>query len=91
MAINPAYVSRPYDIAELVSDPDIAKGFLEDAFSSGDAAEIAQAIGIVARSQGMTTSVEDVEMSDNPTLTTLLRVLKALGFKLSGVVRISPA
>jgi len=102
MPKNPDHISRPFDIAELVTDPEVAQGFLEDALASGDAAEIAEAIGIVARAQGMTTLANDAGMSretlyrtlsakGNPTLTTLLAVLKALGFKLSGVERISPA
>ncbi len=80
----------------------VAQGFLQDAFASGDATEIAEAIGIVARAQGMTTLASEAGMSretlyrtlsakGNPTLSTLLAVLKALGFKLSGVERISPA
>lgn len=102
MPAHPDHISRPFDIAELVTDPDVAKGFLEDAFASGDANEIAEAIGIVARAQGMTTLASEAGMSretlyrtlsakGNPTLSTLLAVLKALGFKLSGVERVKPA
>jgi probable addiction module antidote protein len=102
MAINPEYVSRPYDIAELVTDPEAAQAFLDEIVAGGDPHEIAEALGIVARAQGMTKLASDAGMSretlyrtlsanGNPTLTTLLAVLKALGFKLSGVERISPA
>ena len=92
MIKNPDHVSRPYDIAELVADPDVARGFLEDALSFADAAEISEAIGIVARAQGMTMPVNDAAISpDTLTLSTLLTVLKALGFKLSGIERVTPA
>ncbi|AOO84398.1 putative addiction module antidote protein [Bosea vaviloviae] len=95
-------MSRPFDIAELVGDPIVAQGFIADAVATGDAAEIAEAIGIVARAQGMSKLASDAGMSreslyralspkGNPTLSTLLVVLKALGFKLSGVERINPA
>lgn len=102
MAVNPDHVSRPYDIAELVVDPEVAQGFLDEIVAGGDPREIADAIGIVARAQGMTTLANNTGLSretlyrtlsaeGNPTLSTLLAVLKALGFKLSGVERISPA
>lgn len=55
MPTDPDHISRPFDLAELVTEPEVAQGFLEDAFASGDATEIAEAIGIVARAQGMTT------------------------------------
>ncbi|HEY5795275.1 MAG TPA: addiction module antidote protein [Bosea sp. (in: a-proteobacteria)] len=94
-------MSRPFDIAELVGDPDVAQGFLADAVATGDAAEIAEAIGVIARAQGMTKLASEAGMSreslyralspkGNPTLGTLLVVLKALGFKLSGVERVNP-
>ena len=102
MTINLDHVSRPYDIAELVADPEVAQGFLDEIIAGGDPQEIAEAIGIVARAQGMTTLAKEAGMSreslyralsanGNPTLSTLLVVLKAMGFKLSGVERISAA
>lgn len=102
MTANPDHVSRPYDIAELVADPEVAQGFLDEIIAGGDPQEIAEAIGLVARAQGMTALAKEAGMSretlyrtlsakGNPTLSTLLTVLRVLGFKLSGVERITPA
>lgn len=101
MTVNPDHVSRPYDIAELVVDPEVAQAFLDEIIADGDPHEIAEAIGMVARAHGMTKLAGEAGMSreslyralsanGNPTLSTLLAVLKGLGFKLSGVERISP-
>jgi probable addiction module antidote protein len=92
--------SRPYDIAELVADPEVAQHFLSEVMESGDASEIAEAIGVVARGIGMASVAQRTGLSretlyrtlsqqGNPTLSTLLVVLDALGFKLRGVERLA--
>lgn len=82
-----------FDAAEHLHTAEDIGYFLEAAFEEGDPAFIARALGIVARARGMG-EVADIAgvsrqalysaLSDggNPTLSTLLGVLKALGFKL---------
>ncbi|WP_284945151.1 addiction module antidote protein [Acidisoma cladoniae] len=79
--------------AALVDDEEIA-AFMADAFESGDAGYIANALGIVARAKGMTQIASQTGLSreqlyrsfseaGNPTLKTTLSVMKALGIDLT--------
>lgn len=67
--------------------------FLSEAFAIGDAAFVADAIGVVARAKGMSAVAKEAHLSrenlyrtlstdGNPELDTLLRVFGALGLKL---------
>jgi len=71
---------------------------LDDAFASGNAAYIADALGIIARARGMTEVAREAgvtrealykSLSDegDPRLTTLLGVARALGVKLTAHIR----
>jgi probable addiction module antidote protein len=84
----------PFDPAELLTDPESQLEILEDAFASGHQAYIAEAIGAVARARGMTATAKAAGVTrealhkalspeGNPTLTTLLGVTRALGYRLS--------
>ncbi|MBA1290576.1 addiction module antidote protein [Pseudomonas japonica] len=79
-----------YDPAAALDGPEAIAIFLSDAFETGDAEYIAQALGIVARARGMTELARETGLSreqlyrsfsshGNPTLKTLLAVTKALG------------
>jgi len=86
-----------YDPAvALVNDEEIAF-FMADALETGDAAFIAQALGIVARAKGMAQIADQTGLSreqlyrsfsanGNPTLKTTLAVMKALGVELTAKV-----
>lgn len=100
MPVDAEFVSRPLDIAELLGDPEVAQHFLTEVIEGGDAQEIAEAIGVVARGMGMASVAQRTGLSretlyralsqkGNPTLSTLLSVLDALGFKLQGVARVT--
>lgn len=100
MTLDAEAKSRPYDIAELLADPEVAQQFLSEVIESGDAREIAEAVGVVARGMGMASVAQRTGLSretlyralsqkGNPTLSTLLTVLDALGFKLRGVERVA--
>lgn len=76
----------------LASDEAVAE-FMADALESGDAGYIAHALGVVARAKGMTQLAADTGLSreslykalspnGNPTLTTLLSVMKAMNLRL---------
>lgn len=84
----------PFDAAEHIKTPKDAAYFLDAVFEDGDASEIADALGIVARSQGMAEIAEQTGLSreglyrtlseaGNPTLSTLLSVVRAMGLRLS--------
>lgn len=84
----------PYDPAEdLVSKEGIAL-FMADALETGDAAYIGKALGVVARAKGMTELARETGLSreqlyrsfsedGNPTLKTMLAVMKALGLDMT--------
>jgi len=83
-----------YDPATDLADPDEQRTLLTDAFASGDARFIANALGVVARARGMTAVAEAAGVNrpalykalsetGDPQLSTLIGVLKALGLKLS--------
>lgn len=84
----------PFDPAEGLNSPEAIAGFMAEAFESGDSSYIAHAVGVVARARGMTQIARETGLSreqlyrsfsasGNPTLTTTLAVLKALGLRLT--------
>jgi probable addiction module antidote protein len=85
--------TRPWDAARhLTTDAEIV-AYLEAALEDGDAAVIAAALGDVARARGMTdvarraglgreSLYKALSPGGNPELSTILRVLKALGLRL---------
>lgn len=81
-------------MAERIRTPDDAAHYLDAVLADGDASEIAEALGVVARSQGMAAIAEQSGLSretlyrtlsdaGNPRLGTLLGVLRAMGLRLS--------
>jgi probable addiction module antidote protein len=94
--------TTPFDPAELLDSDEAVTTYLDAAFEEGDPALIAAALGDVARAKGMTQMARDTGLSreslyralsveGNPELGTVLRVVKALGLKLSAVPSPSPA
>lgn len=93
--------TAPYDTAEFLDSDEVATAYLEEAFATGDPKFIAQAIGTVARARGMTGVAKDAGVSreslyralsadGNPEFATMVRVVAALGLRLS-VTRVEPA
>jgi probable addiction module antidote protein len=83
-----------YDPAAALTDPETIALFMADAFETGDAAHIAQALGVVARAKGMTELAKESGLSreqlyrsfsgkGNPTLKTMLAVMRAVGLDLT--------
>ena len=90
----------PYDVAETLRTPDEMAAYLEACIeeADGDAAFIAKALGDIAPAQGMTQVARDSGLSreslykalsgeSSPSFETILKVVKALGLKLSASVR----
>lgn len=86
--------TTPYDTADYLETPEDVAMYLEEVFAEGDAALIAHALGVAARAKGMTSIAKETHLSreslyralsaqGNPELSTLLRVLHALGLRLS--------
>lgn len=84
----------PFDPAEFIVTAEGQAELLADAFETGDAAYIANALGIVARARGMSAVAKEAgvtrealykALSENgdPKLSTLLGVIRALGLKLT--------
>ncbi|MEN4826048.1 MULTISPECIES: addiction module antidote protein [unclassified Pseudomonas] len=91
-----------YDPAEALTDAESIAVFMEDAFETGDAAYIAQALGVVARAKGMSAIANEAGVSrehlyrsfsekGNPTLKTMLAVMRAVGLDLTTRKHIKPA
>lgn len=85
---------RPFDPADYLKSEEDILYFLEAAMEGNDAKHIARALGVVARSQGMTEIARKsglgrqalynaLSENGNPTLETLTAVLKALGLELT--------
>lgn len=82
-----------FDSARYLGSDEAVAEFMADALESGDAGYIAHALGVVARAKGMTQLAADTGLSreslykalspnGNPTLTTLLSVMKAMNLRL---------
>jgi len=85
--------TRPFDPAAYLDGPDAMLAYLEGAFADGDANEIADALGVVARARGMSQLAEETGLSrqalykalksdGNPEFATVLKVIRALGYRL---------
>ena len=88
----------PFDAADVLDTPEDQAEFLAEAFASGDAAIVTAALGIIARARGIAQVSRDTGLSrealykatgpaGNPTLATLMGIMRATGLKLSAGVR----
>lgn len=79
-----------FDPAKYLTSPEAIAEFINDALETGDASYVAKALGVVARARGMSELARETGLSreqlyrsfsdrGNPTLKTLLAVMKALG------------
>lgn len=85
-----------FDAAKYLGSPEAQADLIRDALETGDAGYISHALGVVVRARGMTQVAKDAGLNrealykalsanGNPTLSTLLGVLKALDIKLEAV------
>lgn len=85
--------TRPFDPAAYLDNPEAMLAYLDGAFADGDAGEIADALGVVARAHGMSRLAEQTGVTrqalykalssdGNPEFATVLKVGRALGFRL---------
>ncbi len=89
-----------FDPAEVLTSDESFAVFMADAFESGDSEYIAHALGVVARARGMSEVAKKTGLSreqlyrsfsgrGNPTLKTMLTVMKALGIELTAKPRVA--
>lgn len=90
--------TKPYDAAEFLTDEETIAAYLTDALETGDPRIIAKALGTVARARGgMAQLAEETGLSrealyralsdtGNPELATILKVIRALGIRLTATV-----
>ncbi len=85
-----------FDPAEFLDTPEMIAEYLASAFEANDPAIIADAIGVAARAHGMSRLARDANLSrqalyralspnGKPELPTLVKVLAALGVRLTPV------
>ena len=86
--------TRPWDAAEVLDSPAAIAAYLDTNLEDGTPEELLGALGTIARSRGMSALARETGISrealyrafsdnGNPTLDTLLRVMKALGVRLA--------
>lgn len=89
-----AIETKPWDAAELLETPADIAAYLDAYLEDGTTEELLRALSTITRSRGMTALARDTGVSrealyrafsdnGNPTLDTLLRVMKALGVRLA--------
>jgi len=91
-----AQKTRPYDSARYLKTEEDLALYMDEALRDGDPKRIAQALGVIARARGMSQLARDTGLQreglykslsedGNPELATLLKIMKALGLRLSAV------
>ncbi|MFT3812485.1 MAG: putative addiction module antidote protein [Acidovorax sp.] len=86
--------TRPFDMANYLGSEEEIAEYLRQVLEDGDAAELAAALGDIARARGMTQLARDTGLSREslykslsgeraPSSETLFKVIRAMGFKLS--------
>jgi probable addiction module antidote protein len=86
--------TKVWDAAEVLNTPADIAAYLDAYLEDGTAEELLRALNTIARSHGMTALARETGISrealyrafsdsGNPTLDTLLRVMKALGVRLA--------
>ncbi len=83
-----------YDPAKALDSQEAIDIFLNDAFETENPKHIAEALGIIARSKGMSNISKDTMLNreqlyktlskeGNPTITTVIKVMKTMGLTLT--------
>lgn len=86
--------TKPWDAADVLNTPADIAAYLDAYLEDGTPEELLQALNTIARSRGMSALARDTGLSrealykafsdnGNPTLDTLLRVMKAFGVRLA--------
>ncbi|WP_432785047.1 hypothetical protein AAEX37_01985 [Oligella sp. MSHR50489EDL] len=87
---------KPFDMAEILNSEEDIKNYINLVIEEGDPAELAHALGVVAKARGMTQIAKDAGIGReslykalregaDPRYGTIYKVLGALGLKLIAV------
>lgn len=90
--------TEAFDAARYLTTAAAQAELLNDALATGDAAYVAQALGVIARARGMTAVAREAGVTrealyrslsedGDPRLTTLLGVMEALGMTLHAEIK----
>lgn len=93
-----AIKTAPWDGAEYLDTPEAIEEYLIATFEDGDAADIAKALGTVARARNMSELARDVGMTraalyrafngeTKPSFETMMKIMRALGVRITPVVK----
>lgn len=91
-----ALKTTSFDAAEHITAPDDQMALLNDALASNDAAYISNALGVIARAQGMTKVArgagvtrealyKSLNKTGDPKLTTVIGVLRTLNYRIAAL------
>jgi probable addiction module antidote protein len=91
-----------YDTADYLDSPEAIAAYIDAVFEDGDPALLTHALGVVARARGMTQIARETGLSreslyralgsdGNPEFSTVVRVLKAMGLRLTAVPTGTPS
>ena len=86
--------TRPFDMANYLGSEEEVTEYLRQVLEDGDPAELAAALGDIAKARGMTQLARDTGLSREslykslsgeraPSSETLFKVMRAMGFKLT--------
>ena len=86
--------TRPFDPANYLDSDEAIAAYMTEALETDDSAFIADALGVIARTRGMTEVARNSGLSreslyralradGNPELATVMKVIRALGLRLS--------
>ncbi|HEV2302896.1 MAG TPA: addiction module antidote protein [Stellaceae bacterium] len=86
--------TKPFDAADYLETEEDAAAYMTEALASGEAAVVARALGTIARARGMSRIARKTGLAreslyralsaeGNPELTTVLRIIEAIGLRLS--------
>ena len=86
--------TTPFDAADYLETEEDVAAYLTEALATGDTAVVALALGAIARARGMTRISRETGLSreslyralsaeGNPEFATVLRIIEALGLRLS--------
>jgi len=86
--------TKPFDPAEYLDDSESIAAYMSEALETEEPAFVADALGVVARARGMSEVAREAGVSreslyrslstdGNPEFATVLRVIRAMGLRLS--------
>ena len=83
MTVQTKTKTTVFDPVTYLDNEEVIAFYLEDAFETGDPADIADALGDIARTRGLAQAASDAGLSTYMDFATLLRVIRILGLEIA--------